>query len=402
MRLIRDQPWYGNLILLCDFKLLAVPNNKDGTPGLTACVDTNCNFIINPVFFDPLPGKVKEDILIHELLHIVWDHPKTMAEKDNADRYNIAADLCVNSYCPNIPKYNFSPEDKARIQKGEPVSNKAKKELAEGFYGQFPEYFGFKDGLLDLEYYDLLPKNDQQLKKMIAATSINGGKAPQHRWKPDKHKLDRLQRIIEGKLEEMEATGHRRGECPAGLKKLLGDIEKKRRIPWNQILRPMVKRILSGIRRMTFRRPDRRFGVFPGRHREKKQNIVLAIDTSGSTIFAREEFAAEMVSIHAQTKAKMLVIECDAAVDPDGVYEFTGKPPTRMTGGGGTSFGPVFKYIRDKKIACDILIYLTDGYGEHPNKPDYVNYPTIWVTTDAEPASFGKIIKMNLEHKDRW
>ena len=66
------------------------------------------------------------------------------------------------------------------------------------------------------------------------------------------------------------------------------------------------------------------------------------------------------------------------------------------------AFMPVFEYIQQHQLKCSLLIYLTDGYGENPRKPEYVKYPVIWVTTHANPASWGKIIKMEQSEDDTW
>ena len=71
-----------------------------------------------------------------------------------------------------------------------------------------------------------------------------------------------------------------------------------------------------------------------------------------------------------------------------------------MTGGGGTAFLPVFEWVKKNyRGKPDMLIFFTDGYGEHPKQPDYVNYPVIWVTTAANPADWGRIITFEGEEK---
>ena len=63
-------------------------------------------------------------------------------------------------------------------------------------------------------------------------------------------------------------------------------------------------------------------------------------------------------------------------------------------GHGGTSFIPPFEYVKEHELHPDILIYLTDGYGDAPEKAP--KFPVLWVLTNdgEEPALWGKKIKL--------
>ena len=50
----------------------------------------------------------------------------------------------------------------------------------------------------------------------------------------------------------------------------------------------------------------------------------------------------------------------------------------KFSGGGGTSFTPVFEYLKKEQDETDLLIYFTDGYGDKPEKP---SFPVMWVIT---------------------
>ena len=50
----------------------------------------------------------------------------------------------------------------------------------------------------------------------------------------------------------------------------------------------------------------------------------------------------------------------------------------KFAGGGGTSFTPVFEYLKKEQDEPDLLIYFTDGYGDKPEKP---SFPVMWVIT---------------------
>jgi predicted metal-dependent peptidase len=67
----------------------------------------------------------------------------------------------------------------------------------------------------------------------------------------------------------------------------------------------------------------------------------------------------------------------------------------KLKGGGGTSFKPVFNWIKKESLNLDCLIYFTDLYGDFPEeKPMYNTY---WVTqTDNIEVPFGRIIKLKI------
>ena len=97
-------------------------------------------------------------------------------------------------------------------------------------------------------------------------------------------------------------------------------------------------------------------------------------------------------------KFELTVIECDAAVgNVTGVSSDT-KPHDwrkhRFSGGGGTDFTPVFKYIKEKRLNPNVLVFFTDGDGACPGANP--GYPVLWLLTDdgEPPVPWGVPIKM--------
>ena len=116
--------------------------------------------------------------------------------------------------------------------------------------------------------------------------------------------------------------------------------------------------------------------------RESRLQAVLAIDTSGSTGRDLPQFAAELVNLlNTFGQYELKVICCDYAIQSIETYSadnpFNGEK-IKFKGGGGTSFKPVFKYLKDNPSESQILIYFTDGYGDEPEKPPF---PVMWVIT---------------------
>ena len=59
-----------------------------------------------------------------------------------------------------------------------------------------------------------------------------------------------------------------------------------------------------------------------------------------------------------------------------------------------TDFAPVFKYIKDKRLTPDVLVFFTDGDGACPRANP--GYPILWLLTEngEPPVSWGVLVKM--------
>jgi len=146
-------------------------------------------------------------------------------------------------------------------------------------------------------------------------------------------------------------------------------------------------------------RPSRREGtaIFPSL-RSAQLDIVVALDTSGS--ISDDEIAqclAEINALKGQMRARVTLFACDAALAQDDpwVYEpweeFTA--PDELTGGGGTSFKPVFEYVEKHQQAPDLLVYFTDADGEFPETMP--TYPVIWLIKGSGKVPWGQRIQLN-------
>jgi predicted metal-dependent peptidase len=169
----------------------------------------------------------------------------------------------------------------------------------------------------------------------------------------------------------VEAT--QKGKLPAGFEELVKDILDPK-INWRQLLyRYIVKTVGEDV---NWKRPNhylRNAGYFPTYESEQLENVVVALDTSGS-ISSKDvtEFFSEVIEILRSCDVKSLhLIMCDAAVQSHNVLStsdarsITSIP---VKGRGGTDFTPVYKFIDEKCIKPNVLIYLTDGEG-------YLDYP---------------------------
>ena len=157
-------------------------------------------------------------------------------------------------------------------------------------------------------------------------------------------------------------------------------------------------------------RPNRRLidegPYMPALHSPSMEDVVFAIDTSGS--MRSEVLSAVWTEIRDAAAdvepSQVIVIQCDTQVNSVEQYEPHGTPDQiEMLGRGGTEFRPVFDAIEELGIRPAALIYLTDlgvyGGDDYPALEPI--YPVLWVTYDEPPEEmtppWGERIDIDME-----
>jgi predicted metal-dependent peptidase len=250
------------------------------------------------------------------------------------------------------------------------------------------EFVDVPKGLTAEEYYNM-PKVKSLGQGMKPEDIPNCSGARNETSDFDKEVVKKLAK------DAKEAHEKAHGSLPGHVQKILDEFLKPPSINWKVVLRQFVAATIKAGTKKTWRKENRRKLPLKGSLKERKAKIVLALDTSGS-IFGTpellEEFWAEILGIRKAYNADITVVECDAEIQS--VYTLKqSMKPVQPSGGGGTSFVPVYAYIAEKRMKVDVLIYLTDLYGCFPEK-EYVR--TLWVVCEggANEVPFGKMIKI--------
>jgi predicted metal-dependent peptidase len=220
--------------------------------------------------------------------------------------------------------------------------------------------------------------------------------------------VQRAQAIASARMVA-EAAG--KGELPAALKSLIGEIMEPK-VKWQDQLKSSMHRAAgipahdwSRVNKRLISRPDP-WGriVFARKTEYGCGTVVVGYDTSGSCIGpdVQQRFFSEMAGIVADLNPeRLIVVWCDAEVQRvDDMLEPTDLEELRLEindlggapGGGGTSFVPVFDWVRDEGIEPDMLVYLTDTYGVFPDEPEY---PVIWCSLVKARVPFGELIEVD-------
>ena len=368
-QLVVQQPFVGMLIM----RMEIVPVVDVRLP--TASTDGS-KIYLNADFFLSLDHLEKVYLLAHELWHCVFLHFLRKGNRDHR-RFNYAADLEVDFM---LEKQGFTVKDLLRHDRDwkglsaeeiyERIENKEVHRSEKADKHEFPgEEASSEPGADELpSEEDIEVVIDQDYLPIVSSGSGR-------RWR----------QWVTSVAQQVERT---QGHLPGYLKALIKRIYNPE-LDWRAILQQFVSYCFGGERQWL--PPHRRYvakGFYMPSRKDAYLSVTVAIDTSGSTIHDLPDFLSELEGIvRSFGRYDVTLIECDYAIQNVRYFD-EGEPlnikKMELSGFGGTSFTPVFKYIAENITEPRLLIYLTDGYGDAPETPP--SYPVLWVlTSDGEP-----------------
>jgi predicted metal-dependent peptidase len=191
------------------------------------------------------------------------------------------------------------------------------------------------------------------------------------------------------------------GKLPAALEHMFkAFLEPK--VDWTEHIHGIVARKV-GSGGYDWNKPDRRLItrdiVIPGRSGFGVNCVVLGADSSGS-IYGDPDvldiWLGECKGILEDLRPrKMFLLWCDAKIqrvdELDAPDDLDWVRMKGAKGGGGTSFVPVFDWIEEHHLQPDCLLYLTDMMGTFPRVAP--RYPVIWGSIfPGKAAPFGDVV----------
>jgi len=195
-------------------------------------------------------------------------------------------------------------------------------------------------------------------------------------------------------VERAESVARMAGKTPAGLERSL-DSGEKARANWREALRRTFSETVPAD--YSWLRPNRRFlamGLYlPGIVREGVGEIAIAVDCSGS-ISQRVLglFEAEIAALTEEHQPERVhVVYFDTEIHRHDVFERGEMITLKPTGGGGTSFEPIFTHLEQEGIRPHSVM-LTDLLGSFPRQEPV--YPVIWASTRRGRVPFGAVISI--------
>lgn len=358
--------------------------------------------LINPFFFCKKLNHAKaggdnarQAVLLHELYHIVHKHPMRVPFIKLAPNkrrvMNIAADMAINSYIPNLPQGCAQCPPVEQLQtKGVECPNKecpgwciypnmykvvdASGKKAELPFGKTMEWYYEK-------LLTLIQENDEPPKEF-----------DQHMWDGtdqtgEKEMLDATEELFKRAMIKQQ-IGY--DQLPGSIKELLKEIEtRKSELNYRGIILGAIKKNASGHdRKHTWTRKSKRFGFqAPGTKEGDLPKLHLYIDSSGSiSIEECNEFLG-IVDEFLRVGAR----KCNLSFFHTEVYRTEEYKRGRKMNrddiqSGGTDLTPVMASIIKNKP--DLAIIITDGYYGDVNtdamlKPGQVMPQTLFIISRA-------------------
>ena len=371
LRLINEQPYYALFLNKC--KVLW--NEKVGTAGVRINQRGEIEMHVSRKFMETLTVPHQVGLLIHEMLHVMFDHISARGEGLHHDIANITMDVAINQM---IDKHLLPPK------------------------ALLPELYGLEKDLAFEPYYlELLNKAKQNKKSGGAGNGKGKNESGLEGETLDNHDffdneavggVD-VSKIIADAMESAlkECNEKFPGKSPLAVERLLADYRQKAKVDWKSELRKFVGRNLSDHAESTRTRANRRLGLAAmGVRREYIPKVLILNDHSGSV---SDEMAInliqEMRGILKAADEKTTVAFFDTEVgNVCKLSAFSEIPPRRMQGG--TDFQKAFEYAIENKP--DLLIMLTDGGDRMPEMR--TKFPVLWVVAGGYQTDHlkGKVV----------
>jgi predicted metal-dependent peptidase len=346
---------------------------------------------VNPTWFQNHLGAAQRKVALkHEVLHVVFRHLFRPGGRD-PEIFSIAADLVVNQLLaplkplPDWPTLAMFPE--LNLKPDQPVEAYYAalvlllRKMREAGFRQEQENGGeawvhggtgensveAPASRTDWAQGTGMPRSAKSLAGLLKKSTKRGDDAGWHDGTDGLGSAAGRYAVGSIVIRASERTPpHQWGTFPAGLLSELGLIlaEREPKLDWKRVVRIFCASSGSTRIRHTVKRVSKRYGTRPGIKVKRLQRLLVALDTSGS--IDQNMLEAFFSEIHAAWKAgaTVHVVECDADVQSD--YRYVGKPPHEVSGGGGTKFEPVFRWMREQR-PFDGCLYLTDGCGPPPS-----------------------------------
>lgn len=347
--LCREQPFMGSLLQELTMKY----TNAIPTAGITFNKEqTAFEVYINPTFFCDLTREERVAVLHHEILHFTNKHlfrlPFLTAKEEDRKLYNMAGDMSINQYIPNLPKGCIDVKEwKMKVtpaKKGDPTE------------APFPLLKSME------QYYDLLKDNQDTNKDKHKEYK----EFDQHDWEAldeaTKQKmLEEAKKVLKRTIEK---TSFSHSSAPDSIKDLLQEIESMTTtLNYKQILKRALKKTVSATNREgTWKRPNKRYGLAaPGTKIGMLPKLSFYLDSSGSISHKELNGFLDIMSNFLRVGSR----DCTLALWHTSIYykkkfKLHDNVTEKEIESGGTNITSVMQDIQ--KSNPNLAIVLTDGY----------------------------------------
>ena len=212
------------------------------------------------------------------------------------------------------------------------------------------------------------------------------------------------QNLMNEVVRQMDSGGKGRGSLPGNIIDQINKLNEPPQIKWQSLIVKQIGKQVCGKRKSPNRlnRRDPKSIYKKGNLNDRLHPIVVAFDVSGSV--SNKElmyFLNELQALSDKMKLPITYIQFDWDIQNVETIAPNEKPSFNLHGRGGTSFQPVFDYLKDEQYPKETQLFIfTDGGGEREiNNHGYKKYQ--WIISGNQYLSVQNesrpIIRLNLK-----
>lgn len=212
------------------------------------------------------------------------------------------------------------------------------------------------------------------------------------------------QNLMNEVVRQMDSGGKVRGSLPGNIIDQINKLNEPPQIKWQSLIVKQIGKQVCGKRKSPNRlnRRDPKSIYKKGNLNDRLHPIVVAFDVSGSV--SNKElmyFLNELQALSDKMKLPITYIQFDWDIQNVETIAPNEKPSFNLHGRGGTSFQPVFDYLKDEQYPKETQLFIfTDGGGEREiNNRGYKKYQ--WIISGNQHLSVQNesrpIIRLNIK-----
>lgn len=324
-------------------------------------------------------------LLEHEALHLLWQHPLRYANSPTPKLVQLATDIAVNQYLPEVPRETMTLEKLQRSLRRQ-VSPHQDSSVYLHLLTRLPEQ----------EQRKLLGSGKQGKRQNSQAKPLQIMQETHRGWQlgesqlipgAQQLRLAQIKKILRQALANTPKKD--RGLVPGDLLTALEKPELTSRLTWQQLISRQLGTLAAGREEAAFRfnrRQPWRMEL-PGTVSRLVPRVLIFVDNSGS--MTDEELTGVLSQISFLTQRDHFPVEIypfDARVHSEHYQQIASgqRVNFQRVGGGGTRFQPIFDFLHERHVnpANSMVVIMTDGWGEQEINP-YNFHQIDWLITGS-------------------
>lgn len=361
--------FFAYLSLYLKFK-----ESKDLPDYAGAGVNIKGDFFYKKEFIEGMSNKEVEGVVVHEILHLSLLHLIRQGSRDG-QLFNVSADIVVNQLIKDnnfsLPKGCIMSDHNNTVDIGGVTIEDCNKKTAEEIYSELEKK---------------AKKVNQSLGKDGSGDGMRFDEHIKGKSKDDKGltevEVKEFEKMWGDRTQEALTVSKMKGDTPVGMERLVGELHKEK-INWKALLNQYItQQIPYNHSYANCSKKSISAGFYMPCMTKEKVEVSIMIDLSGS--IGKEEitdFLSEICGIARayQERIEMRIFSHDTECYDNGLVRngnIEEIMKMEIKGGGGTSFSQPIEYLKENNVNPKCLIWLTDGYGDEFDKP---NFPILWV-----------------------